>query len=296
MTCSFLQKLTRRIKEHGTILCVGIDPPLACPTTDDLRGFNRQQLLEDLHEKCVCLIRKTSDFVCCFKPNVAFFEQYGSGGMEVLQRICREIPEDIPIILDAKRAATDEAAEAMASAFYSAYNADCVTLDPYLGEGAILPFIKEKGKGVFVVCRSSNPRSSDLQGFIVVEGFGAAAGKEDGAPVEVFMEVAHMCDRARRQREPELSKEGGLVGIVVGSTYPKDMKRIRSAFPDLWFLSPGIGAQGGDLAATIEAGLRQDGLGLIVNVGRAISEAKDPGKAAEAFRDEMRQIMRKVTL
>lgn len=83
MTRSFLQKLTRRIKEHGTILCVGIDPPLACPTTDDLRGSNRQQLLEDLHEKCVCLIRRTSDFVCCFKPNVAFFEQYGSGGMEV---------------------------------------------------------------------------------------------------------------------------------------------------------------------------------------------------------------------
>ncbi|CDJ52942.1 orotidine-monophosphate-decarboxylase, putative [Eimeria brunetti] len=190
--------------------------------------------------------------------------------IQVLQQVCREIPEDIPFIIDCKRAATGEAAQAYAHAFFSIYGADCITLDPYLGEGALLPFLKRKGKGIFVVCRSSNPRSADLQGLTLVEG--GAEGKEE--TMEVYMRVAHMCDDVRRQNEPALTEDGGLVGLVVGSTYPEDMRRIRSSFPSLWFLSPGVGAQGGDLEATIEAGLRKDGLGLIVNVGRAISEAE----------------------
>lgn len=164
--------------------------------------------------------------------------------IQVLQRVCREIPEDIPVIIDAKRAATDEAAEAYAHAFFSVYGvsmlveadcclpllavcllpngvcllypyrnmhlsgyfacfsahlhqADCITLDPYFGENALLPFLKEKGKGIFVVCRSSNPRSADLQGLLVKDCLGEADGNE--ARMEVFMHVAHMCDSVRRQ-------------------------------------------------------------------------------------------------
>ncbi|CDI79523.1 orotidine-monophosphate-decarboxylase, putative [Eimeria praecox] len=292
MACSFLDKLTRRIKDYGTILCVGVDPNIPCRSVADLSPTELQQVLEALHKKCTHLIQRTSDFVCCFKLNVAFFEQYGPGGMEVLKQVCTEIPEDIPVIIDAKRSATGEAAEAYAHAFFSIYGADCITLDPYLGENALVPFLKKKGKGIFVVCRSSNPRSSDLQGLVVSESSGEAVGQQTS--MELFMRVAHMCDSVKKQNEPALTENGGVVGLVVGSTYPDDMRRIRSVFPDLWFLSPGIGAQGGDLEATIDAGLRRDGLGLIVNVGRAISEAEDPGRAAEAYRKEMNDLIAKL--
>ncbi|OEH79954.1 putative orotidine-monophosphate-decarboxylase [Cyclospora cayetanensis] len=289
---SFLEKLVRRIREERTLLCIGIDPPLSCVSVADLPCQELEELLDSLFDKCLKLVKATAPFACCFKPNVAFFEQYGPSGMQVLRDLCKKIPEDIPIILDAKRAAMGEQAKAYAEGFLSVYNGDCITLDPYLGIDAVLPYIEKKGKGVFVVCRSSNPRSADVQGIRVCKGATKHGAKHvEGEGREVYMEVAKMCEEARQQNEPRLSREGGVVGLVVGATYPDDMSKIRKLFPDLWFLAPGVGAQGGDLEATIRAGMRKDGLGLIINVGRAISEAEDPGKAAEELCEKIRSLI-----
>ncbi|KAL8271762.1 hypothetical protein Esti_004357 [Eimeria stiedai] len=236
---SFLEKLIRRVQEKETLLCVGIDPSLDCPNVRDLSQEEQQKLLTSLLTQCSHLVEQTAPFVCCFKPNLAFFEQYGPRGLEVLLNLCKTIPQDIPIILDAKRSAVGTAAEAYAHAFFSVYGGDCITLDPYLGKDGIMPFLKYKGK------------------------------------------------------EPDLSLHGGLLGLVVGATYPEHMQKLRSLFPDLWFLAPGVGAQGGDMEAAINAGARVDGLGLIINVGRAISNSEDPGKAAQEFRDKMRNALKK---
>ncbi|KAL8430699.1 hypothetical protein Efla_003681 [Eimeria flavescens] len=259
---SLLDRLKRRIREKETVLCVGIDPSLNCPNIRSLSAENLHSFLDSLFTKCAKLVELTAPFVCCFKPNVAFFEQFGPKGLEVLQKVCKCIPSDIPIILDAKRAATGDAAEAYANAFFSIYGGDCITLDPYLGKDAIIPFLKRRGKGAFVVCRSSNPKSDDIQKFRIDDG------------TEVYLHVAKICEECRAELEPDLSANGGLLGLVVGATYPEDMQKLRKLYPALWFLAPGVGAQGGSLEATVKAGMKEDGFGLVINVGRAIADSE----------------------
>ncbi|CAJ1359122.1 unnamed protein product [Effrenium voratum] len=255
---SFFEKLTKRAQQVDSLLCVGLDP-------------HRSELEEDSAEAafrfCQRLIEETKDLAAAFKPNCAFFEVYGAKGWEALERTLRLIPEEIPIVLDAKRGDIGSTSEAYAQSAFHTLRCDSVTASPYLGGDGLQPFLKDASKGVWVLCKTSNPGSQDLQ----------ALQLPGGEPL--YLHVAQLCE--------QWAKEHKNAGLVVGATDVEAMRKIRAKAPDVWFLSPGIGAQGGDLAAALGAGLRSDGLGMLLPISRGISKAESPRKAAEAFRAEM---------
>ena len=251
---SFFQRLQARIDRVGSLLCVGLDP-------------HPELLLEAsaaaAAEFCLGLIRETADAACAFKPNAAFFEAFGGPGWEALGQVIRAVPEDIPVILDAKRGDIASTARAYAQSAFSTLGADAITLSPYLGRDSIQPFTENPEKGVFLLCRTSNPGANDLQSLKVLGG---------GELYQVVCRLAQTWN------------ENDNVGLVVGATDPQALARIRSEAPHLWLLAPGIGAQGGDLEAALAAGLRDDGSGMIVPVSRAIAASGNPRTAASELR------------
>jgi len=253
---SFFDRLEERSTSCNSLLCVGIDPHKSelgdDPSVDGARKF------------CTNLVNHTSSVACAYKPNVAFFEQLGFKGVELLEDLCLNIiPKDIPIVFDAKRGDIGSTCEAYADACYSL--ADSVTVNPYLGGDSIQPFLNRgPSKAPWALCKTSNPGSGDLQS-IEVDG---PNGKEP-----LYLRVARLC------------QSWGVQGLVVGATDVKALKLIRESFPDMWFLSPGIGAQGGDLEAALEAGLNGKKTGMLLPISRGISRASDIGAKAKEFRD-----------
>ena len=226
---------------------------------------------------CLQLVRATAQYAAAFKPNAAFFEALGPDGWVALKAVIDGVRAEsvrlgsrIPVILDAKRGDIASTAEAYARSAFELLGTDAITLSPYLGRDSIDPFICDREKGAFLLCKTSNPGSSDLQD-VLVEGRGASA-------VPLHMHVAQLAQ--------EWNTLDNL-GLVVGATYPETLSRVRAAAPDLWILVPGVGAQAGDLDAALQAGLRADGKGLLVNVSRGISRAADPRKAAAELRDQI---------
>lgn len=257
---SFFSQLEARVREIDSLLCVGLDPH-----SDDLPAAGAQAA----RDFCLRLVAATADQAAAFKPNIAFFEVYGPSGIEALQQVIAAIPAGIPVILDAKRGDIASTAQAYARTAFETLGAQAITLSPYLGQDSLAPFLENPECGVFVLCKTSNPGAGDLQDLQV-------AGDDE----PVFVHVA------RRAQEWNILDN---LGLVVGATYPAALRQVRQAAPDLWILSPGVGAQGGDLQAALDAGLRADGLGLLVSVSRAVSRAEDPGKAA---RDLVAEISR----
>lgn len=257
----FFSRLAARVANVGSLLCVGLDPHAK---------FLENPSAADAAEFCLRLIEDCADHVCAFKPNSAFFEVYGGEGLAALQAVIRAVPEGIPVILDAKRGDIASSAQAYATAAFDTLGADAVTVNPYLGSDSLGPFIQDHRRGVFVLCRTSNPSADEIQD---------EARSMGGEPVYV--------DLARRVSEWNTA---GNLGLVVGATDPHALAAVRSAAPDLWLLAPGVGAQGGDLAAALRAGLRADGTGMIVPVSRAIAEADDPRGAAGNLRVEINEI------
>ncbi|HSD84570.1 MAG TPA: orotidine-5'-phosphate decarboxylase, partial [Anaerolineae bacterium] len=260
---NFFERLERRAREIDSLLCVGLDP--RAPDAASAR------------EECFRLIAATAGFALAFKPNAAFFEALGAEGVAALKDVIAHVPRGIPVILDAKRGDIADTAEAYARAAFDELGAQAITLNPYLGSEALRPFLSRSDRGAFVLCKTSNPGADEFQGLRVLPPDDGPVGG-DGGPSFLYETVAQ---HARRWNA------NGNVGLVVGATDAQALARVRSAAPGLWFLVPGIGAQGGDLEAALEAGLRADGLGLIVNVSRAISQAVDPGAAAQKMRDEI---------
>lgn len=261
----FITKLNQAIERNNSLLCVGMDPTEAVlPAGEDLysRLFNWAR----------DLIAQTKDLVCCYKPNIAFYEQFGPKGLRVFQDIVREIPEDIPLLLDAKRGDIGSTAEAYAKACHRWFKADAVTLSPYLGRDAIEPFVADPEKAVFILVQTSNPSAAEVQ--------------QHGNP-PLFELVA---------RISQTWGNPGQIGLVVGATKPEALARVREICPDAWILAPGVGAQGGDLRQALQAGLREDGLGIIVPVSRSVMNAPDPRAAAAALRDEINQIRKEVVI
>jgi len=248
---SFFEALERRAKQADSLLCVGIDPRGTDPVT--------------VRAECLRLVDATAEYACAFKPNSAFFEALGADGMTVLRDVIARVPGGIPVILDAKRGDIADTAEAYAAAAFDRLGAQAITLNPYLGGEALMPFLSRSERGAFVLCKTSNPGADEFQALSV-----------DGA--SLFETVAR---HAQDWNTP------GNVGLVVGATDPGALARVRAAAPGLWFLVPGIGAQGGDLQASLDAGLRPDGLGMLINVSRAISKAGDPRAEAKRIRDEI---------
>ncbi len=260
MPLSFAEKLAQAAAARGSLLCVGLDPDPANFPGHFAAGDVGQALLSWGRR----LIDQTADLACCYKPNSAFYEQFGAAGWEALRQTIAAVPPDIPVLLDAKRGDIGSTAAAYARAAFDELGADAITLSPYLGRDSVAPFLAHPGKAAFVLCYTSNPS--------------AAAIQESGAGQKLFEQVAQ---QAVGWGEP------GQIGLVVGATQPHALARVRAllAGRPCWILAPGVGAQGGDLAAALAAGLDAYGSGLLIPVSRHVIYADDPRAAARALRD-----------
>lgn len=259
----FFAKLQARIEAVDSLLCVGLDPHLA-----ELEEKTAAGALKF----CERLIEATKHVASSYKPNAAFFEVFGAEGWKVLADVIKMIPDDIPVILDSKRGDIGSTSAAYATSSFESLGAHAVTVSPYLGSDGVQPFLQSPAHAAFILCKTSNPGSNDLQTLMV-----------DGTPL--YVKVAHCVQ--------DWSKEHGNAGLVVGATDVTAMSTIRKALPSIWFLSPGIGAQGGDLEAALEAGLDNNGQGIILPISRGISKAANPKEAAEQFREKMNEVRRR---
>ncbi|MFC2010367.1 orotidine-5'-phosphate decarboxylase [Chloroflexota bacterium] len=259
---NFVDKLTGATRKNRSLLCVGLDPDLErMPENTGVFEFNK------------AIIDATADLVCAYKPNIAFYEALGSEGLDALRRTRDYIPEEIPVIIDAKRGDIGNTAKAYAEALFSHYNFDATTVNPYLGFDSIEPFLDYHDKGVLILCRTSNASSVDFQSL--------NCEVEDGSR-SLFEIVA--------QKAGEWNKHGNI-GLVVGATYPEELKKIRQLQPDMPFLIPGVGAQGGDLALTVRYGVDAKGEKAIINSSRQIlyaSQGKDFAIAARQAASDLR--------
>ncbi len=266
---NFFEWLEQRSRSIESLLCVGLDP--------------RSDNVASLRAECIRLIDLTSEFACAFKPNSAFFEAHGAEGFAALREVIAHVPKDIPVILDAKRGDIADTAVAYAHAAFDVLGAHAITLSPYLGGDSIVPFTARSDRGAFVLCTTSNLGAGEFQNLCLLSMDIRPSVKNGGlvsaASANTLFEIV-----AARAQEWNLNNN---VGLVVGATDPSALSRVRSIAPDLWFLVPGIGAQGGDLKEVLGAGLRSDGLGLLINVSRSIAQAADPRAEAKKIRGEI---------
>ncbi len=241
---NFIAKLRAAWQRNDSLLCVGLDPdPVRLP--GHLRG--RATPILDF---CREIVDATADLVCAFKPQIAYFAAArAEAELEALLAHIRARHPAIPVILDAKRGDIGSTAEQYAREAFVRYGADAVTVNPYLGGDSIEPFTRYADRGVIVLCRTSNPGGTDLQGLDV-----------GGEPL--YRRVARLA--AGRWNA------NGNCGLVVGATFPRELAEVRSLVGEMPLLVPGIGAQGGDVAATVAAGRTAEGTGLIVNSARAV--------------------------
>ncbi len=257
----FAERLRRAVDAADSLLCAGLDPQPERTPPAEILAFNR------------LVIEAAAEFVCAFKPQSAFYEAAGGAGWEALGSTIELIREQAPhavVVLDAKRGDVAHTARAYASAAFEQFGADAVTVSPYLGADSVAPFLGRPEHGAFVLCRTSNPGSGDFQSLRVQRGGGA-----DEA----------LFERVARRAAEWAAQHHGNAGLVVGATYPEELARVRALCPRLPILLPGVGAQGGDLAAALEAGLDAEGRGLLVSASRSLIYAGGGAQiAAEAKR------------
>lgn len=258
---AFFDRLSRRALQANSLLCVGLDPH-----PEDLE----KQTGAAAAAFCRRLIEETEEYAAAYKPNAAFFEMLGPAGFEALQEVIRFIPDGIPVILDIKRGDISSTARAYAISAFERLGADAVTLNAFLGRDSVKPFLDFPGKGAFVLCKTSNPGAGDFQDLRLIEN-----GRT------LYQEIAA---RVRTWGDDQ------QVGLVIGATQVDSLTKVRERDDRVWVLAPGIGPQGGNLRATIEVGLRKDGLGLLFPVSRAISRSGDPGEAARDLRNEINRV------
>lgn len=253
---NFFARLQARSEEINSLLCVGLDPhvsQLNSPTADAAEAF------------CINIIQATSQVAVAYKPNAAFFEAFGAEGIRALQNVIQSIPDNIPVLLDAKRGDISTTAAAYATSAFEIFRADAITLAPYMGRDSIDPFSQDPVKGCFVLCKTSNSSSGDLQTL-----------KCTSQGTLLYEKVALLA---------QTWNQNNNIGLVVGATDIEALRRVRSIVPDMWILAPGIGAQGGDLQEAVATGTTKAGTGLLVPVSRGISKAENPGQAAKDLRD-----------
>jgi uridine monophosphate synthetase len=261
MTQDFFTFLTGSINNKKSLLCVGLDPQdLPADETD---------ILQRIVKKNKQIIQETSLYAACYKPNIAFYEAFGHIGYEALEETIRLIPEDTPVILDTKRSDIGNTARAYARGIFKELNVHATTLNPYLGKESVLPFLEYSDRGLFLLCRTTNPGASMVQELEVK--------KPDASPGETIPLYLHLAE--------EVCSWGSTIGLVVAGNDPGALKAVRRRLPGIWILAPGIGAQGGDIEQAVSHGIREDGLGLVINVSRSIARASSPGEKAQFFRD-----------
>lgn len=253
----FHELLSERWRNADSLLCVGLDPDPA-RFAPRLRG--REQAITDF---CCAIVDATAPYACAFKPQIAYFASArAEAQLEAVLAHIREHHPDVPVVLDAKRGDIGSTAEHYAREAFERYRADAVTLSPFMGFDTVEPFLAYPGRAAFLLCRTSNPGSNELQMLDV--------GGE-----RLYERIARLAGSTWNRAQQ--------LGLVVGATYPLELARVRELAPELPLLVPGIGAQGGDVAATVAAGQTADGSGLLINSSRAIlyaSATDDFGAAA----------------
>lgn len=270
---TFFSRLERHVQVCNSLLCVGLDPhpaDLTASTAQAARDF------------CLRMVDATWRYAAAYKPNSAFFEQFGAAGWEALKHVVDAIAamsdrtgSAVPVILDAKRGDIASTAEAYATAAFQTLGAHALTVSPYLGRDSVAPFLVKPDKGVFLLCKTSNPGADDLQELELAGG-----GR-------LYERVAQLAQTWNTQ---------GNLGLVVGATQPEALARLRALVPTAWFLVPGVGAQGGDLEQALTAGLRPDGMGMLINVSRGISRAAQWTQAAAEMRDAIERVRHTLSL
>jgi len=257
----FTEKLAAAVQQNHSLVCVGLDPdPALMPENMGIFEFNK------------AIIDATTDLVCAFKPNFAFYETLGLPGMEALQKTIDYVPKNIPVIADAKRGDIGNTSRAYARAIFDYYNCDAVTVSPYLGFDSIEPFINYSEKGIFILCRTSNAGAADFQSLPC-----------NTPPAHLFEIVA--------RKAAEWNTHGNI-GLVVGATYPEELRLIRQTYPEMLLLIPGVGAQGGDIETVVKNGLNSHKGGAVINSSRQIiyaAKGKDFAMAARKAAIDLRE-------
>jgi len=260
---SFFDTLNSAILQKDSLLCIGLDPVF------EKIPSRFQSSKTPMLDFCRYIIDETHEYAVAFKPNSAFFEAEGANGIAQLKSICEYIHATYPntlIFLDAKRADIGSTNEAYSKFAFHYLQADAITLHPYLGQEGIQPFLDQKEKGCIILCHTSNPGAGEIQELLV-----------EGTPL--FERVAHNISTHWNTNQNCM--------LVVGATYPEQLKRVRGLVGDLPILVPGIGAQGGNLEATLKVGLTDDKKGLIITVSRSVIFADDPKEEARKIHSEI---------
>ncbi len=269
---TFSERLGARMRQADSLVCVGLDPAL------ERLPNHLTDSVDSVVHVCQAIIEATHPYAAAFKPNLAFFTALGRPGLNALWAVRHSIPGDVPVILDCKVGDVSETARAYARGWFDEFGFDAVTVSPYLGEDAAAPFMAYADKGVIILCKTSNPGSGDLQDLPL------AAGDP------LYLAVADKC------REWD-ARHAASVGLVVGATYPEQLRSVRERVGRQVILLPGLGAQGGALEASVEAGLDADGAGLLCSSSRAIMHASSgpdfeeaAGAAAQRLRDQINEV------
>ena len=269
---TFQEKLDRIIKKNKSLVCVGLDSDmekilrLAPLAQDDSAPLNQFSFNKEI-------VEATHDLVCSYKLNTAFYEAIGHEGIKALKDTCNYLKKkypEIPIIIDAKRADIGNTNNGYVQFVFTYLGADAVTVHPYLGEEAIRPFLECKDKGIIILCRTSNPGAGEFQDLLI-----------DGKPLYKIV-AENVVNKWNANKNCML---------VVGATYPDELKQVRKMVGDMTLLVPGIGAQGGDLEATLKVGLNFKKQGLIINSSRGIIFAKNPRDEAIKLRNEINKFL-----
>jgi len=267
---SFVSKLSAAAHKNKSLLCIGLDPDPSMMPVESVIEFNRS------------IIESTADLVCAYKPNLAFYEALGPLGNEALARTIDCIPTNIPIIGDAKRGDVFSTSTFYAKAMFDIWGFDATTVNPYLGSDSIKPFLAYQDKGIFILCRTSNPGAREFQDLPSASNF-------DVEPIPLYQRVA---------LQAAAWNTFGNIGLVVGATYPDELGRIRSLCPNMPILVPGIGSQGGALETSIQNGIDSTGKNILVTASRSIlyaskssaTFAKTARKEASSLRDKINQV------
>ncbi len=262
----FTEQLAHAWSSQDSMLCVGLDPdPKQFPAS--IKGKGGAILAF-----CREIVDATADLVCAFKPQIAYFAAHGAEDQlaQLIDHIHRQHPQ-VPVILDSKRGDIGSTAQQYAIEAFDRYQADAVTVNPYMGFDSVEPYLKYANKGVIVLCRTSNPGGSDLQFLEVNE-------KDRTEKELLYQRVARLASSQWNKTEQ--------LGLVVGATFPEEIAKVRAIVGEMPLLIPGIGAQGGDMPATVQAGKVQSapGTGMIINSSRAILYASQDGNFADAAR------------
>jgi len=273
MTESFVSLLEKRVQDSSSLICIGLEP--------QIRDLPKPSAASALNF-CLNLVKQTAPYTAAFTLNPAYFEIFGVEYWAMLKQVVDAIHNEsarlgstIPVILDARRSDVDSAAEAYVESAFGNLGVHCITLNPYLGKDSIEPFIRNPELGVFLLSKTSNAGSMDIQNTLVLP-----SGSD--SPMPVYMYIAHLAQEWNGNNN---------IGIMVGAAHPKIMSMIRAGVPSLWFLSSGINTQNGELELALKAGLRADGKGMLVHVSTSIARAADkPAQAAKDLRDKILKI------